>query len=99
MLRVPQLLPCDAFEFKLWDPNFRSKDLQQDPFLKDLAAMEVPTFLESLIDGTKEYINFDQIRCVDLDFSANYIGWGMLQIEEELSMTSLGRIPIFWVAR
>lgn len=90
MRHVP-LHSSDLFHFKRWDPSFRSRDLLQEPLGgKDLAAMEVPVFLESGIDATKEYINLDESVPMDLDFSAAYVGFGVMRVEGEISMTSLG---------
>lgn len=90
MRHVP-LHSSDIFHFRCWDPNFRSKELLLDPLGgKDLAAMEVPIFLEGGIDAAKEYINLDEITPVDLDFSATYVGFGVMMVEGLLSMTALG---------
>jgi hypothetical protein len=88
VIRHVPLHSSDAFQFKCWDPSFRSKDLLQDPLgSKDLAAMEVPAFLASGIDATKEYINLDKTTSMDLDLSARFYFYGPQSIRSFLTDT------------
>lgn len=85
------LHPACVFSPKLWDREFRNQDLQINPLnCKDLAIIDVPVFLESIINATKAYINLEDDYFKPLDLSARYVGHGIIKYKTETQMTSFG---------
>lgn len=81
--RELSLEEASFFNFQNWDPDFKSTDLQEDLLnIKDLAIMEVPVHLQSIIDAVKEYVNFQPGQVENLDFSKSYVAFGALKKNE-----------------
>ena len=84
------LHPSCAFQPKFWDSNFKAIDLHENPRAKDLAIIEIPLFLESIINVTKGFIRLSEESVEELDFNACYIGFGIIKNDEKIQMVSLG---------
>ncbi len=87
--RILQLHPSEAFKPKPWDPNFKVSDLLEDPYqVKDLAIIEIPLFLESIINATKEFARLPEETIEELDLNASYVGFGVVDNSGKKQMTS-----------
>ena len=89
--RTIPLHRSDLFCCKFWDRNFKVSDLQNDPYTcKDLALIEIPLILESAIKSTKGFARLSESTVDSLDLNACYVGYGVLENNGLIQMTSLG---------
>jgi hypothetical protein len=91
MGRVIDLHPSEAFIPKFWDPKFVEDDLQGDPYqCKDLAIIEIPTFMESIIRAVKSFVLLVEDFTDDLDLQAKYFGQGCVKQDDQFQFTTFG---------
>lgn len=84
------LHPSEAFQPRFWDPEFREEHLKNDFKCKDLALIEIPVFMESIISAVKEFVKLPDDSSQNLAIPTTCFGQGLTKKGVLFQMNTFG---------